>query len=203
MAETNWYPAILPDGTPEQGVVGRFEYYDQLDIAASKLADQKIFKKIIVLRTKATSSVDESVQPVRPHNQHDFTKRFPTAWAAFQGEAVPVQGTPLAELTEISEAQTNHLRLYGISVIEQIAVLSDAGVESLGFGFRTLRSQAQAFLAAREKIVQDKIRALVTPSSVPPVATPTAAVAKKPDGRTKAGRAEKRKATANGAHLPA
>jgi hypothetical protein len=140
-----WFPA-----RGEKGVVGRFEYYDQLDVARSKAADDYRYKKIVVLRTKVAGDQDENFLPVKPHNQDSYINRFPDAWQAFQGEETPVDGTPLTELG-LTESKISAFRINAIYTVEQVADLSDAMCEKVGFGTRKLRADAQTLLAERRQ----------------------------------------------------
>src|ERR1043166_4930936 len=136
----------FPCAPPEKGVGGRFSYYDQVDIAASKAADTEITKQIIVLQTRIPGDVD--VPPyikVRPENRVELIKRFPDAWKAFEGHDVAPVGTPLTAL-KIGSDKTLELRLMGVRTMEQLANLSDQQCENLGFGMKTLRQNAKEYL---------------------------------------------------------
>lgn len=151
----DWYPAAN-----ETGVVGRFEYYDQLDVNASKLADEEKFRQIIVCRMKVVSDVDESIVPLRDFNKQALIKRFPTAWAAFNGEEVQLDGTALSEIG-IGETKVLDYRINAITTVEQLALLTDAQCEQVGFGTRKQRADAQAFLAKKQADTMAKVMASV------------------------------------------
>ena len=129
-------PAKWRRAAKEPNVTGQFAYYDQLDIAASKEADEKRFKKIIVLWTQASGESPGPPQPVKPHNQQQFVERFPDAWREFNGEEVPIDGTPLTVLKDMGESESIKFRLNGVITVEQLATLSDAQCEAIGFGLR-------------------------------------------------------------------
>ena len=139
-----WYPAA----PPEKGVVGRFEWFKQLDLKASREADEPRYREIMVIRMKASASSDESVVPVKPHNQHEFQRRFPEAWQAFQGQEVKVGGTPLSDLG-FDDTLITRLRLHAIMNVETLADLSDIGCQNVGFGTTKLRQAAKDHLAAK------------------------------------------------------
>jgi len=152
MANTNWYPAV-----EERGVIGRFEYMDVLDVPASLAADEERTKQIIVLREKVAASTDDTVRKVRPETQQTMTKRFPDAWKAFQGEIVKVPGTQLSVLG-LNDDRVTAFRLQGVMTVEQLAELSDAGCNTVGFGTKRLRDEAKAYLdgirnAALERVL--------------------------------------------------
>lgn len=143
MSRDRWFAAAT-----EKNVMGRFEYYDQLDIMASKAADEKKYKQIIVCRTKVAGDQDENVLPVRDHNRAWLINRFPDAWKSFQGEVVEHKGTPLTELG-MSEERVMAFQINAVYSVEQVAELSDAQCEKVGFGTRTLRQKAQELMAKR------------------------------------------------------
>ena len=146
MSETDFYPAA-----GEKNVVGRFEWFNQVQVAESREADEIVTKKIITLRSRAIGSSDDSVVPVRPHNQAQAIARFPEAWKAFNGDgAPPVAGTPLSDIG-IDENTELNMRLYGVLVIEQLATISDAACTNIGFGTRKWREKAMAFIAERKE----------------------------------------------------
>lgn len=140
--EEKWFPAA----PPEKGVIGRFAYHDILDIPASKEKDEKVFQKVIVCWMKAAGSTDVSVVKVKEHNQRELTRRFSDAWRYFQGEIVEVDGTPVSALG-ISNTKELELQLQGITTVEQLRDLSDAGCTNVGFGTRKLRELATDYLA--------------------------------------------------------
>lgn len=173
MAETRWFPA--KDELP--GVVGRFAYQDIIDVPASQAADEKVYKQVIVLHEKVAGSHDESVRKVMPHNQHELIKRYPDAWSHFQGQDVKVAGTPLSELvlddgSRLNEDRLLTFRLQGISTIEQLAVISDATCQAIGFGTRKLRERAQTMLASREQAKMAALMASTPPPAAPPPEMP-------------------------------
>lgn len=138
MTNKQFFPAAK-----EQGVVGRFEHFDKLDVKKSKEADEEVYRQIVVLRTKVAGSHDVSVVPVKPHNQGELKRRFPDAWNAFQGEEVELDGTPIHKLKGITPEKAEAYMLQGIQTIEQMAEAGDNIVEILGFGARKLRERAQ------------------------------------------------------------
>lgn len=148
-----WFPA-----KGEKGVVGRFEHYNERpDIKKSKAADEFIPLPMVVCRMKVVGDPDESVVPLKAFNKVTLIERFPDAWAAFQGEEVEVDGTPLTELG-LSESKILDFRLNGASTVEQVADLSDAQCEAIGFGTRKLREAAQQLMAQQKRDDEDTVR---------------------------------------------
>ena len=138
--DLKWFPAA-----GETGVIGKFEYFEVLDVAASRAADEEKTKEIIVCRMKAAGSVDESVVKVKPDNQEQLVKRFPDAWLAFQGQEVKIDGTPISVLG-FPEQVNVVLQLQGVLTVEQLADLTDMACQNVGFGTRKRREAAQAYL---------------------------------------------------------
>ena len=160
--ETDFFPA-----KNEKGVKGRFENFKQLDVHASREADEEIYKTIITLRTIAVGSSDESVVPVREFNKHQLIDRFPEAWRAFNGEAdaMAAAGTPLTDI-DMDENTIISMRLAAIRTVEDLAGVSDAGVAAK-FGWRTWRGKAQAFLKAKEDELLQAAKDMVTEKRKP------------------------------------
>lgn len=156
MSNTQWYPAAN-----ERGVVGRFEYMDLIDVPASKAADEKKTKPIIVLREKVAASTDDTVRKVKPETQEEMIRRFPDAWKAFQGEVVPVSGTPLSEIG-FNADKTVMYRLHGIMNVEQLAQLSDAQCQIVGFGTKKIRDQAQDHLRQKQEAANATVLKMAT-----------------------------------------
>ncbi len=77
----------------------------------------------------------------------DYIERFPDHYARFKaGEAQGQIGTPLAELTFLTEARRKELKAVNIHTAETLAALPDREIQKLGPGIRTLVEQAQSFI---------------------------------------------------------
>lgn len=71
------------------------------------------------------------------------------AWKA--GQAIPVEGTPLAAWAGVTPEQADVLRNAGLRTVEDIANATDAVITRAPIpGVRDLKEQAKAFLASRE-----------------------------------------------------
>ncbi len=70
--------------------------------------------------------------------------RFPDAWLEFQGQTIEKPGTPLEisfhEMI-MSRNERQKYEMAGVTTWEEIAELSDAGCESIGFGTRKKREE--------------------------------------------------------------
>lgn len=143
-----WYPA-----KDEKNVFGYFALYPILDIPASKSADEERTKEVLVLHTRTAGDPDTPApMKVHPHNQMEFVRRFPDAWAAYKGETVLIGGTPLDAL-KLTDQKLMELSIYAITRLEHLAAISDQQCESMGFGTKKLRSEAQRLLAEAGKPV--------------------------------------------------
>ena len=138
-----WYPA-----KNEKNVFGRFAYYDIVDIPASKAADEKRYKQILVLHTKSAGEIDIPAPiKVHPENQMELVHRFPDAWTAWEGGLVQLPGTPLDALG-LGADQLLGMRIFGVTRMEHLANLSDQQCENMGFGIKSLRNKARELLGA-------------------------------------------------------
>lgn len=78
--------------------------------------------------------------------------RFPKEYAAFkQGKDGIINGTPLADWTEVSPSQVKELSFHGITTVEQIANLSDSVSGALR-AFHKMKAKAKVFLEHRNKV---------------------------------------------------
>lgn len=153
-SKDQWFPSAETNQ-----VVGRFRYHKQEDIAKSIEADEKVYRMIIVLDSKPVGG-DLSTVPVKPFNEISLRKRFPGAWAAFQGEEVPIAGTPLTEMG-YDDDRILGMKIHSVYTVEQLAALSDAACASIGFGTRKERERAQEMLKAKaEKQNGERLAAL-------------------------------------------
>lgn len=140
-AREDWFPAV-----GEPSILGRFGYTDILDVAASLVKDEKIYKPIVVLFTKSIGEIDKP-GPIKvlPSNQKELMLRFPEAWRAFEGEDVGAGGTPLNSL-KLSADKIIELRIFGVTRMENLAALTDQQCDNMGFGTKSLRAQAREAL---------------------------------------------------------
>lgn len=74
--------------------------------------------------------------------------RFPRQWAMFEAGHTEQQivGTPLREWPPLTAAQVAEMNALSIFTVEQLAGLSDTGLDRLGLHARTLQNKARAFL---------------------------------------------------------
>jgi hypothetical protein len=157
-----WFPSADPSDRLDNGavaVMGRFIWAKILDIPKSKAEDKEIYKKVPAVEHKARGSADVSVNKINADNSQYWVNRFPDAWLAFQGKDVALDGTPLNTkdemgdyvLDDMNADRVKILRLQGVRTIEELAELVDAECERMGFGYKTLRKQAQEYLKPEKR----------------------------------------------------
>ncbi len=136
----SWFPAV-----GQKGVIGRFAELEVLDIEGSHKAGYQITKVIPVLEERTLLSNDYAPKklPKDPVLLKRFTDKYPEAWALFQGTQPQLQGTPLSEKFHELKMPPQVRQRYefaGVMYWEQIADLSDAGCDNLGFGSMKMRT---------------------------------------------------------------
>ena len=141
VVDPKWYPSIE---TPQ--VIGRFGFMERLCIPESIKEDEEVFREVVVLEHKVAASGEVGYMQLKPHNERELRRKFPQAWQAFNGQEQEVQGIQLKELGFINDDEITFLHLNGIYVAEQLAGLSDARCQGLGFGWRRKRERAQGFI---------------------------------------------------------
>jgi hypothetical protein len=148
-----------------QQVVGRFIDIEIVDAAASHKEQRQIMKWVPALESKVAGSFDVAHQRVKPFNDKALQSRFPGAWEHYEkekakAEANPVEdeapsipGTPIDRLDFIPREKLVWLQMQGFSVVEQIATLSDAQMQTLGTGARNWKKKASQFLSGQTSSV--------------------------------------------------
>ena len=93
----------------------------------------------------------------QPHHEFEFARQ----WAAFQaGEQADAEGTPISVLFPTNEALVRTLRGRHIFTVEQLADLSEPGIQGLGMGARRHVERAKQYLdAARGGAANHKLQA--------------------------------------------
>ena len=89
----------------------------------------------------------EFFQPVRDIDK----KRFARQWEEFERTGQTAQtGTPLEMWPILSPAQVATFKALSIYTVEQLAGLTDVGLQKCGMGARDLQKKAKAFIDAAE-----------------------------------------------------
>jgi hypothetical protein len=142
-------------------VVAYFKNEPKLDKAASEKAKRPIYvdRDVVVIRIPGDTN-RTIVQPAdhgrwetdpvtRQRHFVTFAERFSEQYARFKaGEQQTQAGTPLAELTFLTEAKRRELKALSVYTAEQLAGLEGNQLKALGQGGRLLKDQAQAYLDA-------------------------------------------------------
>jgi hypothetical protein len=129
----------------EPGVNVRFYKEDVIHGLMSKEAGREVTiqKDFIEIRVAGN---DKEVF-VGPANEQ-MRGRFPEEWDAYQRGAGPEHiGTAVRRWPQLTQAQVRTLENHNIYTVEDMASVSDAGLQSLGMGARKLREDAQKFLS--------------------------------------------------------
>jgi hypothetical protein len=173
IAAGGWHASALESdivvdaqGRRTPGVIGRFRKHRVLDIPKSRAADEAVYREVIVCEERVKGQDDVSARHLKAHNYRDLAAKFPQAWAEFEGETLEVTGTPLEKL-ELGTEKVMALWCEGIRSVEDLAQTPDPVCERLGFGTKTLRAKAAAYLdglaaqVAKPSVLKGKTRAMV------------------------------------------
>ena len=152
-----WFPSA---DTKESRIVGRFV---DLEKEYTTSDGQKHRKVVTHLEHKVPGSSDISSSIVKPFNQAELIGRFPQAWkhyeetkakATIEPEPVPtaiehgIKGTPIENLNFLGKDKLAYLKSMGFLVVEQIANMSDADCQNVGFAAKAWRKKASEHLAS-------------------------------------------------------
>ena len=78
----------------------------------------------------------------------NYQRRFPRQWAAFLARtSQEVEGTPLSEVTWLSQSQVAEMRASNITTVEQLANLTDVNAQKIMGNF-AIRDKAKRWLDA-------------------------------------------------------
>lgn len=129
----------------EPGVQVEFFLDKVLQGKESKDAGREIYKDEPHVRIRVAGQDKSDV--CREVKEKDKI-RFPEEWSAFEkGMAPPSYGTPVEQWGRITPSLANTLRTINIRTVEDIASLTDAGVNEVGPGGFKLRDDARKFLS--------------------------------------------------------
>lgn len=84
--------------------------------------------------------------------KEDDKHRWPKQWDAYQrGEEFKSEGYPLEQWPEVDEGQVREFNYKNIYTVEQLALMTDSNLQSLGPGGRELQAKAKAFVDVIKK----------------------------------------------------
>jgi len=148
----DWFAAKDDDG-----VLGRFVELPVIDKAASKEAGENRYKNALHVQLRGRGSNETAVYRVKPTPEGErIIQRFPEAYAAFQGEQVHVDGTPLTELPGLGPEKAGTWQIAGVRTIEELAEAGEHIINRLGFGARDFQKVAKMYVAETHKQEEPK-----------------------------------------------
>ena len=75
------------------------------------------------------------------------SERWARQYEAFKNQQIqPQEGTPLEQWSPLKKSQVLSLKAINIHTVEQLAAVSDANLQNIGMGGRTLRDNAMSFI---------------------------------------------------------
>lgn len=108
-----------------------------------------VFDAVDFIKIQHPGEMDTTERPVR----EDEKITFKAQWDAYMAgrEQIP-DGIPIATLFPAQEEVVALLRHCRVHTVEQLAALTDTGLQSIGTGARTLQGKARDFLAMANKM---------------------------------------------------
>ncbi len=140
---------------PDSVMVARFYKRAIHQTFESEKQGRPIYKDVIFCEYyPAGNTLMRMDVPAYDHHKQRFAKQ----WAYYQttqNEDGGQLGTPLSQWAILSPADVENLRGMKIHTIEQVASMSDAGLQTMGMGVagmgaHVLRARAQAYLGAAQ-----------------------------------------------------
>lgn len=98
-------------------------------------------------RTQVAPADEKALRDRSTNEWLSYIDRFPEHYAAFKrGQTYIGEGTPLSELSFLTESKRAELRGLNIYTAEHLAAMDGTPLKQLGMGGRELKDQAQAWL---------------------------------------------------------
>jgi len=143
-------------------VVPFFKNVAMHDEQASKREGRPIYRDMEMVEVRIAG--ERNFAPVFPAHamwrrvdgeEITYAQRWPKQYARFQENQIQIaEGTPLSELTFLTEAKRKELQGLKIYTAEALASLDGKNLAVLGQGGRVLKSQADAFLKESKGVSQ-------------------------------------------------
>lgn len=140
-------------------VYPQFEILTTKNDAKSKLAGRPIYDDMEVVRVRMAAN-KQTVAVFPAHEvagwtdtddgrvEETYAMRYPDQYKKFKaGEAQAMSGTPLEELTFLTQSKRMELKALNIYTAEALSLLDGQNLKLLGIGGRELKNQAVAYLA--------------------------------------------------------
>jgi hypothetical protein len=129
----------------EPGVHVSFELFPVVNGVLSKEAGREVCvdKEYVRIRV-AGNDKEEFFGPVNDQ----IKDRFPSEYESWKkGNDVPLVGTPIQNWPQLTVSQVRNLQSLGVRTVEDMATLSDVGLQKVGMGARKLQDDARKFLS--------------------------------------------------------
>jgi len=122
-----------------------FEMYPMVNAVKSKEAGREVCDEEPHVRIRIPGmDKEEFFGPVN----EQIKKEYAAEWEAFQnGQRVAQSGTPIERWPQLTPGQVRMLKNLHIYSVEDMATLSDMGLQKVGMGSAKLRADAQRFLS--------------------------------------------------------
>lgn len=143
----------------EKKALVKFEKRAKEDREASIAAGHYVAKDVdFVIITPAGGSL-----VVEREVDDEIKARYGAHYQAWKnGQEEPETGTPIRQWPVVSPAQVENLLACNVRTVEELASLSEQGVQRLGMGGQALRQRAKSWLEASENagVLAEKIHTL-------------------------------------------
>ena len=141
MSEIEFYPS-----TTNQGAMARFFDDKKLNVFETNIQKKPVYIDVVKVEIRTTGSRDIFVGPANSK----WIEEFPQAWAAYQGEAVVVSGTPLNKVENLGRMEAAYYQTRGIKTAEQLAEVTDGNIGNFGHGAYLHREAARKLTGWQE-----------------------------------------------------
>lgn len=110
----------------------------------------EVYEDVIYIRINIRgSNLREVHRPIRDEDK----RRFPFSWQEYQkGEKAAARGTPLTKLAGMDASIVRHYHALNVFTIEDLALVSDLGLQNLGTGAREFRRTAQEWVDLKKPV---------------------------------------------------
>jgi len=135
-------PNLTPNSN--EGIIPQFKIVAVVDKKKSDEAGRPIYRDVewvdIYIAGDKTTCHSTKVTDEHKH-------RWPQVYDAFKrGQEMATTGTPIEEWPILTVSQVAELKAINIFSVEDLASLSDTGLQKVGMGARALQAKAKAFI---------------------------------------------------------